>query len=414
MRINLYYVPYPCLILDGEEKPVCPVRVGIPKSSLETLVSGVRQYLSKWKIDAEFHIINTQLDKGTKYYKSIYYGPRTLHCYRAGGDFEEYNQYIRMAKIHGISNNFTNSAGIVIDFVKHIKSVKPDSIIVAGGIDVSARPEFYIDNGVDIIIQLEGEYSFAKVIEAYTYGRKLEDLISCRSYRNRIIITDRAPISLNDLLPMSLDLVDNNLKFYTDTGEGTPPPTVKPPFICLETSRGCYRFCSFCATPMRGKYRYMSPKTVEKHFAYFRKMGINNILFQEDNLLSRIQLTGNESYLHDSGRADIIEIFNLARKYGFSWEFANGLEFGKFLDSGKLDSELMEALFWSDSSGDHWRGCYRVQLSLEFLGEVKKSNLPKLRCFEEEIEILKAMLDLGVNCFRPRKQRLFLSDCLTV
>ena len=193
-----------------------------------------------------------------------------------------------------------------------------------------------------------------------------------------------------------LDLIEN-FEAYTDTGEGIPPATVQPPFSCFETSRGCYRTCTFCATPMRGRYRYMSPDAVDRHFAYFRNKGINNILFQEDNILSRMQRSGNGRFLHDTGREEIIEIFRLARAYNFSWEFANGLEFGKFLDGGDIDSELMGALFWNDRSGERWRGCYRVQIPLEFLGDDPTRKYNKLRNFDEELEILKAVLDFGVQ-----------------
>jgi hypothetical protein len=396
MRVHLYYAPYPSQVLDGEDQPISTVRVLNPKSALVTLASGVRKYLAEWGVAADLKIIDTQVDGGSKYYKSIKYGPRTLHCHRVGGEFEEYDRLIRDAEIHGISNNYTNSAGIVADFARHIKAVNPDSLVVAGGMDVSARPEFYIDNGVDIVVQLEGEYSFAKVIESRARGLRLADLMPTTAYRSGTIVHGGPSLDLNELPPMSLDLVEN-MEAYTDTGEGIPPPTVKPPFSCFETSRGCYRTCSFCATPMRGRYRFMSPEAVDKHFAYFRAAGVNNILFQEDNILSRIQRTGKGSYIHESGREETIEIFRLAREYGFSWEFANGLEFGKFLDSGGIDTELMAALFWSDRSKDRWRGCYRVQIPLEFLGEDPTRKFNKLRRFEEEMEILRAVADFGVH-----------------
>jgi hypothetical protein len=396
MRVHLYYAPYPSQVFDGEDQPVSTVRVLNPKSALVTLAAGVRQNLAEWGIEADLRIIDTQVGGGSKYYKSIAYGPRTLHCYRVGGEFEEYDRSIREAQIHGISNNYTNSAGIVADFVKHIKAVKPDALVVAGGMDVTARPEFYIDNGVDVVVQLEGEYAFAKVIEAYARKLNLAELVPTRPYGGGTVVVGGPMLNLNDLPPMSLDLVEN-LEAYTDTGEGIPPPTVKPPFSCFETSRGCYRTCSFCATPMRGRYRYMSPEAVRKHFDYFKAAGVNNILFQEDNILSRMQRTGKGSYIHDTGRGEIIEIFQMARDYGFSWEFANGLEFGKFLDSGEVDTELMAALFWSDRTRDRWQGCYRVQIPLEFLGEDPTRKFNKLRCFEEELAVLKAVLDFGVN-----------------
>ena len=87
-------------------------------------------------------------------------------------------------------------------------------------------------------------------------------------------------LDMNAIEPMSLDLVDD-LSIYTDTAEGPPPPGVNPNFICFETSRGCYWRCSFCTAPSRGRYRFMSPGTVEKHLKYFRSVGIKTIVFQE-------------------------------------------------------------------------------------------------------------------------------------
>jgi hypothetical protein len=57
----------------------------------------------------------------------------------------------------------------------------------------------------------------------------------------------------------------------------------------------------------------------------------------------------------------------------------------------------MAALFWSDRSRDRWRGCYRVQIPLEFLGEDPTRKFNKLRRFEEEMEILRAVADFGVH-----------------
>ena len=395
MRINLYYAPYPSQTFEGETQPVSTVRVLNPKSALVTLAAGADRFLREAGIDAEFRIIDTQVGDGSQHYKDIAYGPRTLRCHRVGGAFERYDPQIREARIHGISNNYTNSAGIVLDFVAHIKKVNPHAVVIAGGMDATARPEHYIDRGVDIVVRLEGELALARIVEALATGRELEELVPCRRHNGGAIVGGGPLLDMDDLEPMRLDLLDN-IEIYTDTGEGTPPATVRPPFTCFETSRGCYRSCSFCATPMRGHYRYMSPRAVERHFAHFKAMGINNILFQEDNILSRMQRSGTGRFIHDTGRAEVIEIFEMARAYGFSWEFANGLEFGKFLDSGEVDLELMAALFWNDTKGERWRGCYRVQIPLEFLGEDPGKKFNKLRGFDEELEILEAVLDFGV------------------
>ena len=396
MRVHLWYAPFPSQVFDGEELPISTCRVFNPKSALVTLAAGARRYLSEWGVGVEFRITDTQIHGGPTYYKSIPYGPRRLDCFRIGGEFALYDDDIRAAEIHGISNNFTNSARVVTDFAKHIKAVRPGALLVAGGMDATARPEHYLNNGFDVVVQLEGELTFARVVECHVRGVPFAEALDCRPYRNGTIVTGGALLAMDDLPPMALDLVED-LSVYTDTGEGVPPATVRPPFSCFETSRGCYRTCSFCATPMRGRYRYMSPAAVERHLAHFAEMGIHNILFQEDNVLSRLQRSGRGTSLHDSGRAEVIEIFTMAREMGFSWEFANGLEFGKFLDTGTIDTELMEVLFWSDRTGERWRGCYRVQIPLEFLGEAPTLKFNKLRAFEQELEILTAMLDYGVD-----------------
>lgn len=400
MRVNLYYSPYPGQRFAGAENTISPVRVWNPKSALVTLAAGARSYLTEWGIDAVFRIIDTQVDDdGEVHYKSFRYGPRTIDCLRYGGAFERYDETFREADIIGISNNFTNSATVVTDFAKHARAVNPNALVVGGGMDVTARPEWYLDNGFDVVVQLEAEYTFAKIVESRARRVPLGELMFCREYGAGQIVLGGPQLNINELPTMALDLVER-ITNYNDTGEGVPPDTVHAPFICFESSRGCYRTCSFCATPMRGKYRYMAPDVVERHFAYFRSMGIKNILFQEDNVLSRMQRSGRGTMLHDSGRDEVIEIFRLAREYDFSWEFANGLEFGKFLDRGEPDLELMAAMFWSDQSGERWRGCYRVQIPLEFLGDAPKTKFNKfnkLRSFGEEMEILEAMLTFGVT-----------------
>ncbi|MEF3113454.1 MULTISPECIES: B12-binding domain-containing radical SAM protein [Streptomyces] len=397
MRVHLYYAPYPGQKFKDEEHTISPVRLFNPKSALVTLAAGTRAYLSEWGVDAELRVIDTQVDEDEPvHYKTFGYGASSIDCLRYGGAFERYDQSFREADIIGVSNNFTNSAGVVTDFAKHARTVNPRAVVIGGGMDVTARPEWYLDNGFDVVVQLEGELTFAKVVEAVARKQPIKEAVLTREHGPGLVVLGGPALKLDDLPPMALDLVDE-LGRYNDTGEGTPPPTVAAPFTCFESSRGCYRTCSFCATPLRGKYRYMSPEAVERHFAYFRRMGIRNLLFQEDNILSRLQRSGRGTMLHKQGREEVKEIFRLARAYGFSWEFANGLEFGKFLDLGRPDTDLMAEMFWSDKSGEHWKGCYRVQIPLEFLGDDPGSRFNKLREFEEELEILDAMLEYGVT-----------------
>ena len=399
MRVMLFYAPYPGQKFRDEENTISPVRTRNPKSALATLVAGARQRLRIDGIEVEFSIIDTQIVDGEpQYYASFAYGPRTMDCYRYGAPFETYDDAVSQADIIGISNNFTNSARVVTNFARHLRAVNPAALLIGGGMDMTARPDWYLAHGqFDLVIQLEGEEPLARIVKAKATGTPLEDVLKLRrGTSGGAVVLPGPQIDLDSSEPMAIDLV-SRADEYDDTGEGTPPPSVLPPYTCFETSRGCYRTCSFCATPMRGHYRYMSPAAVRRHLEHYRSAGISNLLFQEDNVLSRIQRSSRGTLLHRSGREDVLEIFHAARELGFSWEFANGLEIGKFLDLGFVDEELMDAVFWNSETDGRWAGCYRVQLSLEYLGDDPKKKFMKLRSFQEQREIIITMLRRGVR-----------------
>lgn len=398
MKLNLYYAPFPVQKFDERLDYVSTERSKNPKSALTTLASGIRLFSEQLKLNLEIEIIDMQLGMGETLYKKFSYGPKELLCYRLGHAFDKFEDKFKETSIHGISSNFTNGAQIVTDLAKYIKKVNPNSFIMIGGTDATFHPRYYLDNGADLVIKGEGEYIFTKVLDAYMNNKGYSAIpnvcVKNGKYTNKI---DKCTLlDMNMLNPMALDLVDD-LNKYTDTGEGLPPSYIEKPYICFETSRGCYNNCSFCTTPLKGKYRYMNIDSVKKHFDYFRSKGIKTILFQEDNILSRIQRNAKGEYIHPNGKEDIIEIFKMAREYGFSWEFANGLEFGKLFYNGTYDYELCEALFWNKKQGDKHLGCYRVQIPIENLSDHADKKFRKLKSFSQQIEILKIILQHGIT-----------------
>jgi hypothetical protein len=396
MKLNLYYPPYPAQIFKGSEEPVNPVRPFCPKSSLYTLASGIRKFSDQMRFDCNIEIIDLQVNGELTFYKSISYGPQILDCYQFGTQYKKIENKIKEGDIHGITSNHTNAAQIVADLIKFIKRVNPKALLVVGGTDATARPFYYLKNGADLIVKGGGEYIFSRIIDAWSKGNDINLIpnICTKDNPNDLNVDMSYLLDLDSLEPMALDLI-NDLSIYTDTAEGPPPLGVKPNFICFETSRGCAWGCSFCTAPTRGKYRTMSPRNVERHLKYFKSLGIKTIVWQEDNPLSRLQQTGTGRYLYEKGRSEVLEIFHLARDYGFAWEFANGLEFCKFRpdgSNGKLDHELMDALLWSKQINGEWQGCYRVQIPLDNLNLEEKKRFPKLLNFEEQLEILSIMV----------------------
>jgi len=397
VKVSLYYAPFPSQTFEGYASPVNTERPLNPKSALPTLAAGLRQHADALGYSCDVEIVDMQLGGERVRYKTIPYGPEQLHCSRLGTPMEAYEDTIRATDIHGLTSNFTNGAQIVGDLAAYIKQVSPDSVVVAGGVDATARPDYYFGRGVDVVVQGEGDHVFPMVVQALGDRRDLDSIpqVLTRDRSHAGHYRQSSALDMNELEPMALDLV-GDLSLYTDTAEGPPPPGVESNFICFETSRGCAWRCSFCTAPSRGAYRYMSPETVDRHFKHFRAMGVKTIVWQEDNPLSRIQQTVSGHDVYDRGREELLEIFHLARSYGFAWEFANGIEFGKFSNDGKIDHELMDALLWNRQTDEGWAGCYRVQIPLDNMN-LAKLRFPKLLVFDEQLEVLAAMLDHGIG-----------------
>ena len=398
MKVNLYYAPYPSQIFEGESEPINTERPFNPKSALTTIAAGLRAYAPQLGYSCDIEIIDLQLGGQRVPYKSIAYGPRIMNCFRYGTPFEEADEKIRSADVHGLTCNFTNSAQIVADLAQHIRRVNPESVIVVGGTDCTARPGYYLARGADVVVRGEGELVFAKVIEALAKKKDLSSVpnIATRDRSAPAKIDMSLLIDMDSVEPMALDLV-SDLSLYTDTAEGPPPEGVQGRYICWETSRGCAWRCSFCTAPSRGNYRYMNLAAMEKHLKTFQEYGIKTIVWQEDNPLSRIQQNGTGRYLYDSGREELLAMFGMFRDYGFAWEFANGIEFGKFMQNGSFDHELAHALLDSEITDGRWVGCYRVQIPLDNMN-IKKKRFPKLLGFDEQVDVLATMLtDHGVR-----------------
>jgi hopanoid C-3 methylase len=398
MKVNLYYAPFPSQIFDGESEPVNTERPLNPKSALPTLAAGLRAFAQTMNYTCDIEIIDLQIGHDREFYKAIKYGPRMMRCYRYGVPFEVMTDKIKEGDIHGLTCNFTNSAQIVADLARFIKDINPDSVVVAGGVDCTARPGYYLQRGVDAVVLGEGEYTFAQVVKAVNEKRTLADVpnVATRNGAHTANGGHAQPVDLDALEPMALDLIQD-LSIFTDTAEGPPPEGVKGSFICWETSRGCAWRCSFCTAPSRGRYRYMSVAAMEKHIQEFRRLGIRTIVWQEDNPLSRIQQNGTGRYLYDGGREELLAMFEMIRSAGFAWEFANGIEFGKFMRDGEFDHELGAALLGSELTDDGWVGCYRVQIPLDNMN-IKKKRFPKLLGFDEQVDVLATMLtDHGVG-----------------
>jgi hypothetical protein len=367
-------------------------RTNYPKIPQLMIAGLLRTRLPDLGIIPEIRIIDMKGrdPKKTEIYGEVRYGDTQLHKLRIGMSFEDVRGHLVESDIIGLTANFTQEANVIRDFIRFAKSTS-DTKIIVGGSDAIARPTHYLSAGADVVIQGEGEIAGPKVIEVLINGGDLR-AIDGIAYAVDGSVTNQgqpiSPVSMEDVAYPALDLA--RLDEYYEDHEGTLPADVRLPLMYLETSRGCKMVCTFCTTPyLRKGYRYMSTARIQQWLVYYRRFGISTILLSEDNLLSRLHFPG--------GREEILEIFQILRAYDFAWEFINGFEIGKLADvNGVIDYELIEAMFSSCVRGDRLIGCFRSYIPVESLRDDAPKKYKKLRTWDIEKEILRAIADAGL------------------
>lgn len=170
------------------------------------------------------------------------------------------------------------------DFTKLIKAVYPDCAVVLGGPHPTLDPEGVLSQqGVDVVVRGEGEFSFSEFCRAWLGGRRTDFDILGVSYkvdgqqvhnddRPMIANLDDAPLPARHLLPMSL---------YRNYGRVYK----RRPVQVMISSRGCPFRCIFCAHEIFGhRYRFNSAeRMIEEVKILMTDYGAREILFREDN-----------------------------------------------------------------------------------------------------------------------------------
>jgi hypothetical protein len=378
---------------DGET--VNAFRTNYPKISQLIVAGLLRSRLPELGIQPEIRFVDMKGrdPKKIEPYGTVRYGGVTLDKLRVGMSFDDVRDVLLDSDIVGLTANFTQEANVVCDFTKFVKSVTNATVIV-GGSDAIARPAHYLANGADVVILGEGENVGPRAIAALMNDGDLSTVdgiayVDESSIRNHG--QPKAQISMEDVAYPALDLAQ--LDEYYEDHEGTLPHGVRAPLIYFESSRGCKMVCNFCTTPyLRKGYRYMTTECIRQWLNFFRGFEITTILLTEDNILSRLHYPG--------GRAEILEIFRLLREGEFAWEFSTGFEIGKLANSqGALDYELIEAMFSCRMDSERFIGCYRSFVPIESLRDDGPKKFKKLRAWDVEKEILRAIAQAGLPAF---------------
>lgn len=177
--------------------------------------------------------------------------------------------------------NFRNFGQLATTF----RQINPSGWTIFGGTHVAfqAQRVFSLYPGVDVVVNGEGEISFAKLLRAILEGRSRHDLadirgISFRSAAGEIITTEAEPrIRDLDTIPSpfltgAIPMLDENGEFLYDA-------------VTMETNRGCPYSCAFCywggATGQ--KIHSFSRERLRDELELFGRMHIQNICLCDAN-----------------------------------------------------------------------------------------------------------------------------------
>jgi len=206
--------------------------------------------------------------------------------------------------IVGISY-WTVQAQFAENLSRAIKSMRPQTIIIHGGVHSTLKPEDALKTA-DYCVRFEGEKSFHELVEALYQGKPVKDIAGIAYKENgRMVANPPRPLVKNiDEFPFPayhlLPIEEYKMPLHVVGGERMP----------IVGSRGCPYDCSFCVSPIlwQKKVRFRSARNiVDEMKMVIDRYGIKKFHFWDDNF------TINRRYVR--GLCQLI----IEEKLGIQW-----------------------------------------------------------------------------------------------
>lgn len=152
--------------------------------------------------------------------------------------------------------------------------------VVAGGPHPSLLPDEALNNGADIVVRGEGEYTFIEVMEYINNEKELKDIsgISFKDKDGRLI--DNPSRLLHD----DLDSLPFPAKHLFNIEHYVKKPNEIVKYGNIITSRGCPFACTYCSSKIfERRVRFRSPENVVAEIKNLKETyGIDKFVFLDD------------------------------------------------------------------------------------------------------------------------------------
>jgi len=184
--------------------------------------------------------------------------------------------------IVGFSNmHHSSSKTSILSYL--IKEIRPKTIIVHGGSEISLFKKTFLKNNpmIDFVVENEGEKTFTDLLVAIKEGKSCFDEISglCWQRDGKIvrnppeILVEKMKLNYLDIIPSPYLMGLVNINDIQN-------------FALLEASRGCLFKCSFCCeSRWYGKVYYYSEDRVCEELLYLMKNNVRAIEFLDTSFV---------------------------------------------------------------------------------------------------------------------------------
>lgn len=272
----------------------------------------------------EMRFLNMQEGKECREHASYLYEGRNFLAYHTGKPLHELRNAAKEGRTFLLHGNTTYEASGLVEAASIIRKENPDALLIAGGMDVSARP-LYFAPYVDTVVRGEIEALNINGLEYILTGK------------TKGIVTGHSFAALSDI-PLPDLTVGDIRKFHDQSFGSTSTSPLDTIIYSIEMSRGCPRACGFCTTSsLKGKkIRTMSPKRIAEQLLHLKKKGVTHVEIYDDNFLL--------------GRSDeeVLEIMDVFQTVGISYSWPNGsIELGRLYNphTKEVRTDLIQHLY---------------------------------------------------------------------